>query len=101
MPHLGTLGFQVTPVVDVYWSENRHLVNDFKPIAFNAGQLLRAIGEDANLSESEVSENLGADAVFAQVGRQAESFVRLDGVHALILQPVRSDLVMQADSPAL
>ncbi len=47
----------------------------------------------------EIGQDLGADAVVAEVGREAERLVGLDGVLALILQLVGADLVVQADPP--
>ncbi len=49
----------------------------------------------------EVDEDLRADAEVAQVGGQAEALVGLDGVQAVLLQPVGAQLVQQADAAAL
>ena len=51
--------------------------------------------------QAEVDEDLRADAVVAQVDRQAELEVGVDGVHALVLQVVGLELVQQADAAAL
>ena len=51
--------------------------------------------------EPEVDQDLRADAVVAQVGRQAELEVGVDGVVALLLQLVGPELVQQADAAAL
>ena len=51
--------------------------------------------------QPEVDEDLRADAVVAQVDRQAELEVRVDGVEALVLQVVGAQLVQQADPAAL
>ena len=46
-------------------------------------------------------EDLGADPVVAQVGREAEALVRLDRVQALVLEVVGAELVHEADAPPL
>ena len=53
------------------------------------------------LRQPEVDEDLGADAVVAQVGGQAELEVGVDGVEALLLELVGAQLVEQADAAAL
>ena len=48
------------------------------------------------------AQDLRADAVVAQVGREAEPLVGLDRVEALlVLQPVGADLVLEPDAAAL
>ena len=49
-------------------------------------------------ADAQVAQNLGADAVVALVGLEAEALVRLDRVEALVLQLVRANLVGQADA---
>ena len=49
----------------------------------------------------EVAEDLGADAVVALVGPEAELLVRLDRVVALLLELVGPQLVEQADAAPL
>ena len=53
------------------------------------------------LDRPEVDQDLRADAVVAQVGRQAELQVGVDGVEALLLQLVGAQLVEQADAAPL
>ncbi len=48
-----------------------------------------------------MEQDLSPDPVLAQVHREAEGLVRLDGVHATVLQVVRLELVRQADPAAL
>ena len=51
--------------------------------------------------QAEVDEDLGADAVVAQVGRQPEALVGFDRVQAVLLQAVGAQLVQQPDAAAL
>ena len=53
------------------------------------------------LRQAEVAEDLGADPVVAQVGRQAELDVGLDRVEAVLLELVGAQLVEQADPAPL
>ena len=53
------------------------------------------------LGQAEVDQDLGADAVVAQVGGEPELQVRVDGVEALLLELVGAQLVQQADPAAL
>ena len=95
------LGAQVRLVVRVGDVRDRDLVGDRQPVAGQAGDLLGVVGEDADARQPEVDENLGADAVVAQVGRQPELKVRLDRVEALLLELVGAQLVEQADAAPL
>ena len=80
---------------------DRDLVGHAQAVALEADDLLRVVRQQADLAEPEVDEDLGADAVVAQVGRQAELQVRVDGVEALLLELVGAQLVEQADPAAL
>ena len=53
------------------------------------------------LRQAEVDEDLCADPVVAQVGREPEPQVRVDGVEPFLLQLVGAQLVQQADPAAL
>ena len=65
------------------------------------GQRLERAGLIGHFEAVVVSEELGAGAVVAQVGSEAEPGVGLDGVGPLVLQAIRADLVEQADAPPL
>ena len=54
-----------------------------------------------NAAHTQVGEDLGADAVVADVGGQAHGQVGVDNVGAGLLQLVGLQLVQQADPPAL
>ena len=80
---------------------DRHLRRHAEPVALQPADLLRVVGEDADRRQPEVDEDLRADAVVAQVDRQAELEVGVDRVHPLVLQVVGAQLVQQADPAAL
>ena len=51
---------------------DRHALDHFQPIAFDADDLARIIGDQLDLMQAEIHENLRADAVIPQVGLEAE-----------------------------
>ena len=63
--------------------------------------LLWVVGQDADRTEAQVNEDLGANAVVAKIGRETELEVGVDGVVALLLKLVGLQLVEQPDPPAL
>ena len=99
--HAVALGAQVGLVVRVGGVLDRHLRRDRQPVALQPADLLRVVGEDADARQPEVDQDLRADAVVAQVDRQAELEVGVDRVQALVLEVVGAQLVQQADPAAL
>ena len=95
------MALEVGLVVRVGDRADRHLLGDREPVALEPEDLLRVVGEDADAGQAEVAEDLGADAVVAQVGRQPELDVGVDRVEALLLELVGAQLVQQADAAAL
>src|SRR4051794_10442912 len=79
------LGLQVAAVVEVGRDLDGHALDDAQAVAVDADDLLGVVGEDAQLADAQVVEDLGADAVVPQVGAEAEAVVGLDGVEALLL----------------
>ena len=79
----------------------RHPLGDLEAEALEAAVLGRVVGDEPHRGDAEVDEDLGADAVLAAVGGQAELEVGVDGVAALLLEAVGADLVADADAAAL
>src|SRR5438445_6516511 len=100
MAHLVAFGVEVRAVRRVRTDLDRDPLDDLEAIERHA-RLLRVVGEDARAPHAKVHEDLDADAVLAVIGLEAEAFVRLDGVEALVLQRVRAQLVHEADAAAL
>ncbi len=95
------LGGQVCLVVRVGDVLDRQLVCDRQPITGQPGDLLRVVGEDADRGQAEVDEDLGANPVVAQVGRQAQAEIGVDRVEPLLLELVRPQLVQEPDPSTL
>ena len=70
MAHPLTLGAQVLLVVPVGRGDDLNLLGDAEPVPLEADDLLRVVGQDPDLGQTEVPEDLGADAVVAEVGRE-------------------------------
>src|SRR4029079_9285983 len=95
------LGGQIAPVLLVGSDLDRHLLDHLQPEAVDARELPRIVREDADRGQPEVGEDLVADAVLARILGQPELDVGLDGVHPLLLQLVRLELVEEPDAAAL
>src|SRR5262245_60611110 len=63
------LGQQVGHVVPIWFHFDGHLLDDFQPIAFQTDDLFRVVREQPNRLETEIDQNLRAQAVFAEVHR--------------------------------
>ena len=101
MPHLRPLGAQVGLVVRVGLDADGHRLDDLEAVAGEADDLLRVVGQQADLPHAEIEEDLRAEAVLAQVGREAELEIGLHRVEALLLQLVGVDLRGEADAAPL
>ena len=100
MAHLDFLDRQVALVELVGVDLERHAARDLEAVALEAGALGRVVGHQADAREAEVCEDLGADAVVAQIRREAELDVGFDCVAALVLQRIGAHLVGKADAAA-
>src|SRR5207249_3960421 len=99
---LVALGLEIAPVVRVGRRHDRHALDDFEAVAFEAGALGGVVRDQPDLVQVEVGQDLHADAVVAAVGGEAERLVGLDGIEALLLlELVGTHLVAEADATAL
>ena len=76
-------------------------LDDLEAVAADRHVLGRVVRHQAHLADAEVAQDLAADAVVADVRREAELLVRRDGVVPLVLQLVRLELVDEPDAAAL
>ena len=68
--------------------------------AADAGHFVRVVGDQLHAGDAQVFHDLHGQVVLALVGLEAEGDVGLDGVHAVVLERVGLNLVVQADAPA-
>src|SRR5262249_35806455 len=95
------LGAEILEILLVRLDLERHALDDLQTVALDAGALAGVVRDDAHLAHAEVAQDLRADAVVAEIRREAEPLVGLDRVETLlILQPVGLDLVLQPDAAA-
>src|SRR5271157_2138156 len=103
MAHLVALGVEIALTFSMGGCNDRHLVDHGQVIAIidKGVGLLGIVRQQANLGESQVFEDLQANAVVAQVGLIAQRDVGLHGIKPLVLQVVGANLFDKADAPAL
>src|SRR5690606_35551840 len=91
---------QIGDVVLARLDVDRLAAGDPQAVALEADDLARVVRQQADRAQSEIEQNLCADAVVAQVRLEAERLVRLHRVLPLVLQRIRADLVRQPDAAA-
>src|SRR5262245_17691446 len=67
VPQLVPLGTQVLEIVEVRLGAERDLIDDVQPVAVEAGDLLRIVGEEPHPPDPQVLEDLGPQAVLPEV----------------------------------
>ena len=77
----------------------RHPLLHLQAIAAEAGDLARVVGEQPQPVDAEVGEDLRANAVVAQISREAEPLIGFNGVEPRFLEAVGLQFVDQADAP--
>src|SRR5688572_21733437 len=86
MPQLLLLRLEILPRRQGRGDLERDAGDDLQAEAFDGHELRGVVGHQADLADAEVTENLGAGSVVADVGGEAELRVRLNRVVAFILQ---------------
>src|SRR5688572_522150 len=101
VPHLVLLRLQVLarPVRRVDLEGNA--LDDLEPVSSDRDVLGRVVRHQTHLADAEVAEDLRADAVVADVGRESEFLVGRDGVVSFVLELVRLQLVDEPDAATL
>jgi hypothetical protein len=95
---LGFLGFEVACVVLVGFLFDGDLLDDFEVMAFESDDFSGVVGHEADFADAEVGDDLGADAVVAEVHGEAEFKVGFDGIETLLLEFVGFDFAVEADA---
>src|SRR2546426_953207 len=101
VPELVTLRAEVLPVGLRRRDLDGYALGDVKTVSLEPDDLLRIVGQELQVLDPEVHENLSADAVVAKVGVEAQRGVGLDRVLALVLKLVGAHLVEQPDPAPL
>lgn len=98
--HFGFFGLEVFFVVRVDLRGDGNLFDDFKAVAVKPNDFFGVVGKEANFSKAEISEDLGADAILAEIGFVAEFEIGVDGVITLFLEFVGADFGGEANAAA-
>ena len=85
----------------MYLHRDRGAVGDGDSVALHAQTLGGIVTDEVEGSHTQVIENLRAGAEFTGISWQAEGKVRVDGVGALILELVGTQLGQQSDATPL
>ena len=78
--------------------DNRHALGDFESVPLEARNLARVVRQQPQSPNAKVHQHLGTFSVIAQIWRESERNVGLDGVKALFLFPIGMKLVRQANA---
>src|SRR5258708_2723730 len=101
MAELVALGAEVPCVLGVLRLDDGHALLDAEPIPLEPHDLARVVRDGTDGVEPEIEQDLRADAVVAEIRRDAELLVGLDGVCSTVLKLICLELVEEADAPAL
>src|SRR4029077_6374713 len=86
VPELRLFCLEIFFVVRIGFGPDRHLLDHFQTITLQADNFLRIIGEEPELSDAQIEENLCAKSVIAKVSCVSEFRVGLYGVESFLLQ---------------
>src|SRR5262245_19599221 len=101
MSQLIFLGFQIAGVILVGWDLDGDAFDNAQAVAVQADDLAGVVGEQADVADAQIVENLGADAVVTQIGAEAEAVVGFDSVEPLgLLELVGLELGQEANALA-
>src|SRR5690606_26297055 len=101
VPQLVALRRQVAAVEVRRHHLDRLPARDLEPVPLEADDLPWVVREEPDRREPQIQEDLRANPEVPEIRLEAERFVRLNRVLALILERVRADLVREPDPPSL
>ena len=84
MPHFLFLGLHVLQVFLAGDDFQRNAFRDLQAVAGQGDVLGGVVGDQLQFFQSQVAQDLGADAVVALVGLESQLDIGLDGVEALL-----------------
>jgi hypothetical protein len=98
MPHLDPLGLKVLFVMGIYFGSDGDLFDHLDAVTLEAYHLLGIIREEPKLTHAEIEKDLGAKAIIAQIGGEAEPGIGLHCIEPFFLQLVSVDFRGQANA---
>ena len=101
MAEFVALRIKIALIMGIRFRADGQLIDDLQSISLQAYYFFRIISKKANLTNTEIVENLGTHPVVAEVGREAQFFVSLYSIKAFLLEFIGVDFCREADAPAL
>ena len=80
------------------WDLQRNPFGNGQAIPFQSNDLARIIGQETDLFDAQINQDLRADAVITQIRQESQRFIGLDGIEPLVLQIISLELIDQADA---
>src|SRR5256885_9846109 len=100
MTQLGLLRLEVFLVVWVRFAANRHLLDHFQTVAFQADHFLWIVRQETELPHAEIEKYLRAESVIAQVRGQTEFGIGFYRIESFLLQFVSMNFCRQTNTAA-
>ena len=94
--HSCALCLEVAAIVFVGLDHDGDVLHDGEAVAFQADTLDGVVRDETNLADAHLTKYLGTNAILAFVGTEAEVYVGIDCVVALLLELVGGYLVHQS-----
>src|SRR5207248_11444333 len=85
-------------VMRVGFGSNRHLLDHLNAVTLETHNLLRIICQESELADTKIVKNLRAESVIAEIGRETELRIGLDGIESFLLQFVSVNFCREADA---
>ena len=99
--HAVALRVEVALVEGPHADDEGHGLDHLDAVLHELTALLGVVAEQPDRRDAEVAQHVGRGAVLTGVGGQAERQVGVEGVEAVLLQPVGAQLVDEPDASAL
>ena len=99
--HFFLFGLEIAGVMGIRNRADGKLLDDLEVVGFEADDFSGIVREEPDFMNTEVGENLGSEAIIAQVHGETEALIGFHGVEALLLQFVGTDFWSKANATAL
>src|SRR5512145_521332 len=101
MAQLSLLGPEIMNITVPGRNLERNTLNNLYTVAFQSGDFARIIGQQCDLLDIQVTQDLRADSIVPQIFFETQLQIRFDCVAPLVLQRIGPDLVRQTDAATL
>src|SRR5919106_1741768 len=98
VPHFRSFGLEIFDVVWVGFAANRHLFYHLQAVTLESDNFLRIVGQKTEPADSQIEQDLRAEAVIAQITRIPKPGVCLHRVEAFLLQFIGVNFCREPDA---